>query len=424
MIRIMSDWRTVELKIVPRILRAKSGRTYERYTIKGHYEGGKRCQRIFRSRKEAENLLQLLQRERRHHGLSATEMPMRLRVEAHQCLQRLEKHGASLTQATDWYLAHLEKENRLQKCQNMAFYLAEFVRLKENRVKSGELADETLKNIRGRVRTIKNALGDLPILSVTRGRILSFLEQLALSPQTRSHYRGLLSEFFNYALQKDWVGVNPMAALGRLRGLGRRKDRDVGILTVAEAWELLEQARQDPKADLLVPYLTLGLFAGLRPYEALKIRWEAIDFGLGNIEVNREITKTRKTRHVEMNEIARAWLQPYRKAEGLVTGDSLIGYRKAFERIRRRCGWAVGKIKGSQAETERLPKPWTPDVLRHSFASYWLAVHQNRPKLAEQMGNSPEVIANHYRKPIPSKEAEGYWTLRPTAIAQKILADT
>ena len=412
----MSDWRAGELKIVPRILRAKGGRAYERYTIKGHYEGGKRCQRIFRTRKEAESLLQLLQRERRHHGLSATEMPIRLRVEAHQCLKKLEKHGASLTQATDFYLAHLENKNRLQKCQNMAFYLDEFARMKENRMQSGELAAETLKNIRGRVRTIKNAFGDLPILSVTRGRILSFIEQLALSPQTRSHYRGLLSEFFNYAMQKEWVEVNPVAALGRLRELGRKKNRDVGILTVAETWELLEQARQDPKAVRLVPYLALGLFAGLRPYEAFKIRWEAIDFGLGSIEVNREITKTRKTRHVEMNETARAWLQPYRKAEGLVTGDSLIGYRKAFERIRRRCGWSVGKIKDSPAETERPLKSWTPDVLRHSFASYWLAVHQNRPKLAEQMGNSSEVISNHYRKPIPSKEADGYWVLRPRSL--------
>jgi len=57
--RIMSDWRTGELKIVPRILRAKGDRTYERYTIKGYYEGGKRCQRIFRTRKEAESLLQI-----------------------------------------------------------------------------------------------------------------------------------------------------------------------------------------------------------------------------------------------------------------------------------------------------------------------------------------------------------------------------
>jgi hypothetical protein len=222
MIRIMSDWRTGELKIVPRILRAKGGRTYERYTIKGHYEGGKRRQSVFRSRKEAEGLLQLLQRERRHHGLSATEMPMRLRVEAHQCLQRLEKHGASLTQATDFFIADLEAKNRLKKCQSMAFYLDEFQRLKEGRVESGELADETLRNIRGRVRTIKNALGDLPILSVTRGRILSFLEQLALSPQTRSHYRGLLSEFFNYAMQKEWVEVNPVTALGRIRDLSRQ----------------------------------------------------------------------------------------------------------------------------------------------------------------------------------------------------------
>ena len=54
--RIMSDWRAGELKIVPRILRAKGDLTYERYTINGYYEGGKRCQRIILTRNEAESL--------------------------------------------------------------------------------------------------------------------------------------------------------------------------------------------------------------------------------------------------------------------------------------------------------------------------------------------------------------------------------
>ena len=420
----MSDWRTGELKIVPRILRAKGDRTYERYTIKGYYEGGKRCQRIFRTRKEAESLLQLLQRERRHHGLSATEMPIRLRVEAHQCLKKLEKHGATLTQVTDFYLAHLEDKNRLQKCQNMAFYLDEFVRMKENRVKSGELDIKTLRNTQSRIREFKTKLGDLPILSVTRGRILSYLEQLTLAPQTRSHYRGLLSEFFKYAVQKEWVEVNPVAALGRLPDLARSKECEVGILTVAEAWELLEQARQDPRADRMVPYFALGLFAGLRPGEAAQIRWEAIDFGLGSIEVKWGTSKRRRTRYVEMNETARAWLQPYRRAEGLVGIESQIGYRKAFSRIRNRCGWAVGKRKKTASKTERPTKTWTPDVLRHSYASYWLAIHQNKPKLAELMGNTEAVITKHYQKPIPPSKAESYWTLRPSVAVPKILSET
>jgi len=413
----MSDWRAGELKIVPRRIRAKGGRTYERYTIKGHYEGGKRCQTVYRTRREAENLLQLLQRERRHHGLNATEMPMRLRVEAHQCLQRLEKYGASLTQATDCLIAELEAKNRLQKCQSMAFYLDEFVRMKENRVKSSELDIKTLRTNRSRVREFKKKFGDLPILSVTRGRILSYLEQLTLAPTTRSHYRSLLSEFFNYAVQKEWVEVNPVTPLRRLPGLSRFKEREVEILTPAEAWELLEQARQDPRADRMVPYFALGLFAGLRPGEAGQIRWEAIDFGLGSIEVKWGTSKWRRTRYVEITKTARAWLQPYRRAEGLVSIQSEIGFRKAFTRIRKRCGWTIGKIKDSAAKTERPTKTWTSDVLRHSYASYWLAIYQNKPKLAELMGNTEAVITKYYQKPIPPSKAESYWVLRPQASA-------
>ena len=423
MIRIMSDWRTGELKVVSRTIRAK-GRTYERFTISGHYEAGKRSQRLFKSRKEAESLLTLLKRERHHHGLKATEMPMRLRVEAHECLRRLEPYGTSLTQVTDWFIAKKREEARIRKSENVGHYLDQFCHLKETRLRSGELSPETLRNIRSRTKTIRAAFGELPIRSITRGQILSFLENLTFGPQTRSHYRALLFEFFNYAMQKEWVEINPVAALGRLRDLAKPRDREIGILTVDETQELLEEARLDSKAGQLVPYLVLGLFAGLRPYEALRIRWEAIDFGQGNIEVGRNITKTRQTRHVEMNETARAWLQPYRRAEGLVTGESFIGYRKAFERVRQKCGWLAGHQGKQVGGLDRPRKSWTPDALRHSFASYWLAVNQNRAKLAEQMGNSEAVIGRHYRKPIAPKKAEAYWLVKPPKISAPLATQT
>jgi integrase len=56
---------------------------------------------------------------------------------------------------------------------------------------------------------------------------------------------------------------------------------------------------------------------------------------------------------------------------------------------------------------------WTVDILRHTYASYWLATHQNRAQLAELMGNSVEVIRKFYRQPILKSDTKKFWALRP-----------
>jgi hypothetical protein len=50
---------------------------------------------------------------------------------------------------------------------------------------------------------------------------------------------------------------------------------------------------------------------------------------------------------------------------------------------------------------------------RHSFGSYWLALHKNRAELVELMGNSVQVIKVHYRAPVLESDAVAYFALRP-----------
>ena len=43
-----------------------------------------------------------------------------------------------------------------------------------------------------------------------------------------------------------------------------------------------------------------------------------------------------------------------------------------------------------------------------------------RVSIAEQMGNTFEVIKNHYQRAIPRNEAESFWNLRPS-MGEKII---
>jgi hypothetical protein len=49
---------------------------------------------------------------------------------------------------------------------------------------------------------------------------------------------------------------------------------------------------------------------------------------------------------------------------------------------------------------------WKKDVLRHSAASYWLAVEPDVPRIAMELGNSPAVLFKHYREVVTDEEAK------------------
>jgi hypothetical protein len=69
----------------------------------------------------------------------------------------------------------------------------------------------------------------------------------------------------------------------------------------------------------------------------------------------------------------------------------------------------VRKLAGYGADG----KPWPKDVLRHTYGSYWLAIHKDRAHLAELMGNSLAVIKSSYKRAIPVGQAETFWALQP-----------
>ena len=94
------------------------------------------------------------------------------------------------------------------------------------------------------------------------------------------------------------------------------------------------------------------------------------------------------------------WLRPFARVRGRVVGAN---FRKKWETVKRAAGY----------DPTDKAKRWTQDIMRHTFASYWLPIHQNRAALAEQMGNSVEVIRAHYRRPVLPAIAAQFWALTP-----------
>lgn len=70
----------------------------------------------------------------------------------------------------------------------------------------------------------------------------------------------------------------------------------------------------------------------------------------------------------------------------------------------------LGKVRRAARITR-----WPQDVLRHSFASYTLAIQPDAAALARIMGNSVAVIDAHYSRPVLPAHARAFFALLPAA---------
>ena len=94
-------------------------------------------------------------------------------------------------------------------------------------------------------------------------------------------------------------------------------------------------------ADYL-PVLAIGAFAGLRPEEINKLRWEDLDFQERTIRVNASAAKTRKKRFAEISDNLLAWLQPYAGRTGPVAPPNLQKLRRATMKAAKIEKWPPG----------------------------------------------------------------------------------
>jgi len=106
-------------------------------------------------------------------------------------------------------------------------------------------------------------------------------------------------------------------------------------------------------------------------------------------------SKTGSRRLVAIAKNLKEWLAPYAKRTGLVVLKN--------ERKMRLAAMAAAEIE-----------VWPMDVLRHSFASYHLAMHTDIDGTALQLGHtSTKMLFQHYREAVKPTAAKEWWALRP-----------
>lgn len=311
-------------------------------------------------------------------------------------LELVEESGGCEIQDTDELMAHCRKVIRLgveaaeRQKRTVPFRqaLEETLRAKAHR------SPLTLRDIRYYMKKLMKeipGLAERPLRDISTEECATMLEQVFPSPTQRKKARANLSGIFTVGERRGWCGTNPVKAVD----LPHIKERTIYPLTMEECRRLLDTAKH-PQHRACAPALGLMLWAGVRPHEVMRLRWEHIDWEEKEVVIPARHSKTGGGRIIPLCQPLMALLRDNRPKQHNAP-ISPKGWKLAWKKLRYAAGF----------------RHWQPDILRHTFASYYVKFHHDLNSLQEFMGHrDTSLLRLRYvnLQGITRSQAGEFWT--------------
>jgi integrase len=270
-----------------------------------------------------------------------------------------------------------------------------------------KLSAQYLGPLRYELARFAKAFDGKTLTEITSPDVMHYLSDAATAGARNTRRKHLVT-LFSFGVKNKWVKENPAKEVSRLK-----EKFDIETLTPPQMARLLAACDllPEPAAGVMRAYIALAGFAGIRPEELHRLDWADVSIAEGSVFIRADVSKVGEARHVPLSQNCTAWLETVSVRSGAIAPKA--GFRYRFDAVRAAAGYSVRGNEGNE---------WPSDVLRHSFASYWLAIHKNRAELAELMGNSAKIIGKHYRRVLPLAEAQAWFEILPPVDAEaKIL---
>jgi integrase len=339
--------------------------------------------KFFRRESVAKAYVERLARQLGDYQAQALGLSDRQKLEASECYRLLEGHNASLLEAVHHFLQYRENAKRSVPLREL---FEEFLAIKQQ----DSASRRYMADLRSKVGRFVIAHHSKLTCDVTPADVEHWIRSLYIGLVSRESYRRNLSTFLEFGRRRGYSRVNPAADI-KIR---RRPDGDVTILTPEQVEALLRNCPPE-----LLAYVAICAFAGLRPSETAALDWADIHLNTMQIEVRARHSKTRRYRLVPIQPNLAAWLTKSEKRAGTVYYS-----RRKFRETYKAAG---------------MPE-WTMDVLRHSYGTYRLPILKSADALALEMGNSPDVIFRHYRRPVSEASALAYFAITPDSLETEL----
>jgi integrase len=307
-----------------------------------------------------------------------------------EALERLKPFGKTLLQAVNTAIAVYKEEVGMSP-MTMRDASARFLEHKglEN------CRQSYLDNAKTSMNAILERFGNKLVSQVTTDDLQAWLLKRNISPVTWNNWRRDLRVFFNFCINEPnrWTKSNPAAAIA----IKKTDDEEVTVLTVDQARKVLRSAIQSCARQ--IPWLALGMFAGLRRNEADAAQWEDIDWDQSVIKVRSTKVRSASSRYVHLADAAKEFLSLFKGESGpIATGP--YARRDDLKKL-----------------SEATGIDCVSNIYRHSFGSYYLAMHQDQAATMFQMGHqNAKTFMDWYRKPVPGIVAHAYWAIRSESL--------
>ena len=184
-----------------------------------------------------------------------------------------------------------------------------------------QLRPKSLKQIRSVLLLFAGAFGQLQCHQLEPGMIEEWFRSRQWNRNTIDGVIAKVGPFFSWCIRESFCSKNPLKSII----LPKREDTPVCIFTVPEVERLMHTALEQDSG--LIPYLALGIFAGIRPDEIMRLEWK--DIRPEGIVIEGHKAKTRQRRIVKVSDNLQQWAIP--------SGELPIkNKRKRLEAIRER----------------------------------------------------------------------------------------
>ncbi|MFH1749024.1 MAG: tyrosine-type recombinase/integrase [Planctomycetota bacterium] len=221
-----------------------------------------------------------------------------------------------------------------------------------------------------------------------------------ISPKTANRTREVLHKLFNYAIKK-WNFVAPDRRHPNPAALVQRRAEPPRVIRFLTAEQIDQQLTLLGDEQTIRVLVATYIYAGLRREEGLWLTRTDVDLD-------------KRLIHVRAKTIGGEFWQPKTKRNRVVPigdtlGDILTEYEPPtgcpwFFPSPRGCRWNPDNFSQTLREVNRENGlEWSCLDFRHTFGSHLAQKGVSLYKIAELMGNSPEICRRHYAALVPEK---------------------
>jgi integrase len=359
---------------------------------------GRRKRYYFETEKEAKKEAAKLNLQIAAFG-SETVLADTERIMAAECIKMLSPLGKTLYDATHFYRDFLAKYDTSITVSELCVIVRKQF---EKRLEEEGASPRHARTMFSCLKKFEARFGDSKIKIITAGEIKKWLGGLPLKLKTKNNNLAYIRIAFRIALNEDppLITVDPFANIKYFPRMKDGMEKPSTPLTPEEAKRLLDAAEPS-----VVPFIALGLFAGLRAAEREELNWRDIhlDGPEPEIDLSAKISKLGRRRFIPIQPALKAYLEIHRPASGegrviSLTCNGNPAYERPFKRSAIKAGlW-----------------PFPENSLRDSFCSYRYKVTGSADTVGEEAGHEATMMFKKYRKLIRSMdEANRFWAIRP-----------